>query len=77
MIINGTKCKTQMEAVLAYLKSGNSLTQKQANELCGTERLGAIIYDLRHKVGYDIIREDCTGKNRFGNNTTFGRYSLK
>jgi|TARA_R100001530_G_scaffold128817_1_gene98746 hypothetical protein len=76
MKVNGIKCKTQTEAVLQHLKMGKTLTQEQATKLYGTQRLGAIVYDLRHKVGYDVLREDCVGKNRFGNSTTFGKYYL-
>ena len=77
MKVNGIKCKTQTDAILQHLKTGSSITQSEALELYGTQRLGAIIYDLRHKVGYDILRVDVTGKNRFGNFTTFGKYYLK
>jgi len=76
MKVNGIECKTQMEAVLQYLKMGNYLSQEKATELCGTQRLGAIIYNLRHKVGYDIKKVDCKGRNRFGNPTNFCKYYL-
>jgi len=76
MIVNGRQCKTQMEAVLQHLKMGKPLSQETATELYGTQRLGAIIFDLRHKVGYDISNIDCKGKNRFGNSVSFVKYFL-
>lgn len=76
MIINNVEIKTQKQAVLEYLKTGKTITQSEATELCGTQRLGAIIYNLRHKSGFDIYKIDCKTKNRFGNNTNFCKYIL-
>lgn len=76
MIINGIKCNTQTEAVLQYLKTGKPLDQAKAYELIGTQRLGAIIYNLRHKVGYHIVNIKSKGFNRFGNDTNYTKYAL-
>ena len=44
---------TQRNNILAYLKSGRSLTPLEALDLFGCLRLGARIWDLRAE-GYDI-----------------------
>lgn len=79
MIIPKTleECKSQEEAVLYHLSHfATGLTQDDANELYGIQRLGARIYNLR-ELGYEIITIRETGKNRFGHTTPFGRYFLK
>jgi len=38
---------TQTESVLKHLKSGKSLTARQARRLYGVDRLAARIYDVR------------------------------
>lgn len=73
--INGVECKSQTDAVLVYLKTGKQLTQEEAYDLVGTQRLGAIIFNLRRR-GYDIYSLDCKGKNRFGNTSNFVKYML-
>lgn len=76
MIVNGIECRTQTEAVLQHLKMGKPLSQEEATELYGTQRLGAIIYNLRHKVGYSITNIDNVGINRFGNSVSFVKYMM-
>ena len=73
--IEGQKCKTQTEAVLVHLKSGKQLSQDEAYELVGTQRLGAIIFNLRDR-GYNIYSMQVKGHNRFGNRTNFVKYCL-
>ena len=75
IIYEGVECKTQAEVVLTHLKKGKQITQEQAYELCGSQRLGAIIFNLRKK-GYNIYNLDVKGKNRFGNTTNFVKYML-
>ena len=75
MIINGIKCKTQLDAVLQYLKKGKSIDQEEAYSEIGTQRLADIIYKLR-KIGYNIKNIKCSGKNRFGNSVSFVKYFL-
>lgn len=71
------ECKNQDDAVLYHLtKSKTGLTQYEAKELYGIERLGARIYDLRC-FGFEIVTIRETGRNRFGNPTNYGRYYLK
>lgn len=61
----------QQDAILAYLRQGNSLTPLEALNKFGCFRLGARIWELKHQ-GYDIrselVRGD-TGKH-------FARYRL-
>jgi hypothetical protein len=68
--------KTQKEAVLSHLKSFGKITSWEAIKEYGATRLSGIIYTLR-KEGYEIISEDTTNKNRFGNPVTFSTYKLK
>jgi len=75
ILINDVECNTQREVVLEHLKTGKQITQESAYELCGSQRLGAIIFNLR-KEGYSILNIDQTGKNRFGHTTNFVRYML-
>ena len=46
---------TQSEAVLAWLREGNSLTALDALQRFGTLRLGARIYDLK-RAGHSISK---------------------
>ena len=70
------KKQNQTTAVLNYLKTGKALCQEEAYEKIGTQRLGAIIYNLRHKYGFDIYSIKSKGKNRFGNSVNFVKYQL-
>lgn len=45
---------TDNEFVLAHLQKWGSITPKEAYARYGIMRLGARIWDLRHKYGYDI-----------------------
>tara|TARA_R110001606_G_scaffold372382_1_gene529450 strand:- start:404 stop:676 length:273 start_codon:yes stop_codon:yes gene_type:complete len=76
MIINGKEVTTQIQGVLEFLKTGKPLSQDLAYTKIGTQRLGAIIYQLRHKFGYNIKNIQCNEKNRFGNNVSFVKYFL-
>ena len=68
--------KTQMTEVLKYMeKHKRGITSVQAFELFGVTRLSDIIFRLR-KLGWDIITESITVKNRYGNVTTYARYKL-
>ena len=68
--------KTQLTEVLRYLQTHKrGITQVQAFEMFGVTRLSHIIFTLR-KLGWDIITESVTVKNRYGHTTTFARYKL-
>lgn len=65
----------QRNAILNHLKSGKSITSKEAFELYGTTRLSAIIRDLR-VMGYSIITIMEDGKTKFGDSCKYARYFL-
>ena len=70
------KNKTQLSEVLRYLQTHKrGITQVQAFELFGATRLSDIIFRLR-KLGWDIVTESVTAKNRYGHTTTYARYRL-
>lgn len=66
---------TQEYIVLRHLKDFGSLTTWEAIQEYGITRLSAIIYLLR-KQGHNIISENITTKNRYGNSTTFSKYYI-
>ena len=66
---------THYTRLLDYLKNFKSITSLDAIKDLGNTRLSATIYELR-KDGYNIISEDLTVKNRWGNNTTIAKYKL-
>ena len=53
-----------------------SITSALAMEEYGIYRLASRISDLK-KLGFPIEKETVTGKNRYGENVSFARYSLK
>lgn len=66
--------KTQKEAVLLHLQTKGTITSMEAIQSYGATRLSAIIWELRHKDGYDIETRMLTGRNRFGNVSDYGLY---
>ena len=67
---------THYTRLLEYLKEFKHITSLDAIRDLGNTRLSATIYELR-KDGYNIISEDLTVKNRWGNNTTIAKYILR
>lgn len=67
---------THYTRLLEYLKEFKHITSLDAIKDLGNTRLSATIYELR-KDGYNIISEDLTVKNRWGNNTTIAKYILR
>ena len=63
--------KTQNQAILDYLKDGNSITQIDAFNMFNCFRLSARIHNLRES-GHNIITNNVTI-----NNKTFASYFLK
>ena len=70
------KRTTQDDRVLAYMQSHGGITQKIAINEFGAYRLSAIIHKLRHKRGLNIVSENMTEKNRYGDSRTFANYKL-
>ena len=67
---------TQTQAVLDWLKSGDTISSFEAFKELGVTRLSAIIFQLRKK-GYNITSIDEKTTNRFGGMVTFSRYKLE
>ena len=67
---------TQCERILKYINDFGSITTLQAFHDIGCTRLASRICDLK-KEGYDFKKEFVTGKNRYGENISFVKYSLK
>lgn len=68
--------ESQKQRVIKYIKDFGSITPAEAFTELGAYRLSAIIYDLKHKDGYNIKTEIERGKNRYGDSTCFARYSF-
>lgn len=68
--------KTQADRVLDYIKEFGSITSSEAFKDLGVTRLSARIFELRNK-NIDIVSTFFTSKNRYGENCTYARYSLK
>ena len=67
---------TQWEKILRYLEDFGSITPVDALREFGCMRLGARIYDLKRR-GYDITRTLEAGRNRYGEETGYARYTLR
>jgi hypothetical protein len=67
---------TQNEKILQYIQDFGSITTLQAFRDIGCTRLSGRIYDLK-KQGHKFNREFVTSKNRYGENISYIRYSLK
>ncbi len=66
---------TQSMRVLKYMMDFGSITPIEALKDLGVMRLGARIYDLE-KQGFSILHERETGKNRYGEKTSYAKYRL-
>lgn len=66
---------TQCERILRHMQDYGSITQAEAITEYGIYRLGARIWDLKAQ-GVPIHSETVTGKNRYGEHTSFSRYSI-
>lgn len=66
---------TQSEKVLRHIQELGSISSWEAIQQYGITRLGARIFELR-KLGYNIISERQSVKNRFGENVSFAVYKL-
>lgn len=66
---------TQCEKILRHMQDYGSITQAEAVTEYGIYRLGARIWDLKAQ-GVPIRSETVSGKNRYGEHTSFSRYSI-
>ena len=67
----------QCEQVLQYIKDFGSINPAQAFLDLGCYRLGARIYDLRHKHRYSIRKTTVSAKNRYGKAVSYAEYRLE
>ena len=66
---------TQCERVLRHMRDYGSITSAEAITEYGIYRLASRISDLK-KQGVPIKKEMVSGMNRYGEPTSFARYSL-
>ena len=66
----------QKALVLAHLKSNGSITQAEAWNAYHISRLSAVIYDLKHHDGIDIITDMVYTRNAYGDACSYGVYRL-
>ena len=67
---------SQEKMVLKHLQEHGSITSYEAIQLYGATRLSAIIFELRHRDGFDIVTELEKVRTRFGAKTRVARYKL-
>ena len=68
--------RTQADRVLDYIKKFGGITTLDAFRDLGVTRLSARIYELRNR-NIEIVSTSLTSKNRYGENCTYAKYSLK
>lgn len=66
---------TQCERIIRHLEDYGSITSATAMEEYGIMRLASRISDLK-KQGVSIKTEIVSGKNRYGERTSYARYYL-
>lgn len=67
---------TQADRVMDYIHNFGSISRAEAMSDLGIANLPAVIDDLRHKRGVDIITDDIKATNRYGEKITYARYRL-
>lgn len=67
---------TQCERILRYMEQFGSITQGEAADQIGCQRLAARIADLK-KAGHRIVSERVSRKNRFGETVNIAAYRLE
>ena len=65
---------TQANRVVNYLTCFGSITRVQALLDLGIANLPAVIDDLRHKKGFNIITDEVEALNRYEEKITYARY---
>lgn len=67
---------TQCERILRHMRDYGSITSLEAVNEYGILRLASRICDLKAS-GFPVKAEKVTGKNRYGETTSYSRYSLE
>lgn len=65
----------QSDKILRHLQDHGSITSLEALQEYGVMRLASRISDLK-RSGVPIRREMVSGKNRYGESTSYARYSI-
>lgn len=70
---------TQKEIILKHLQQNlkQGISDSEARDLYGINRLGARIWDLKNHDGIKIDSVPERRKNRFGKRTIYARYTLR
>lgn len=66
---------TQCQRILDYMGQFGSISTLEAFKDLGVARLASRIHDLK-SMGYNIVSETRSSKNRFGEDTHFKVYRL-
>lgn len=66
---------TQCEKIIRHIKDHGSITAMEAMQDYGIMRLASRIADLKEQ-GYFLIKSNESGRNRYGEKTTYARYFL-
>ena len=66
---------TQCDRIIRHLKDHGSITSLEAMSEYGIMRLASRITDLKG-MGYPILSERMTGKNRYNETTSYSIYRL-
>lgn len=67
---------TQCEKILRHMEDYGSISSLEAVNEYGIMRLASRISDLK-RMGIPIHKETVKGKNRYGEATSYARYSLQ
>lgn len=67
---------TQCEKILRHMEDYGSISSLEAVNEYGIMRLASRISDLK-RMGIPIRKETVKGKNRYGEATSYARYSLQ
>jgi hypothetical protein len=67
---------TRTQRVLKYMESHKSINYLEALYECGTSRLAAYIWILKHKQGYKIEKKMADHTNQFGDVEKVANYYL-
>ena len=62
--------------IIEHLKTYKTITSLEAIELYGATRLSAIIFNLRHHYGMNIVSERIDFTDRFGSKSSYAKYVL-
>ena len=78
MTLTNTTTGSQLREIRRYLKRHKWIDKHIAMDICGCDRLGARIWDLRHdsEDPMDIETVYVEGKSRFGHYVRYARYHL-